>query len=186
MSKMYVGCNPLKGWYAYKGEGDRTKYLRDDMTTHKHMTGDGGTYFNTREEAQEVVDRYNAMYWVVPTPDNRTLRDGVPIWRDMTPEEKGALLLAKHEGRKIQFWSDISDQWVDTNNNGRLDLAYRVKPEPEVKTVTIRTGWPEGGDWDQGEDDDDTHSITYKIIDGEPICGVYADQNGNTITVEKL
>lgn len=27
------------------------------------------------------------------------------LWRDMTPEEKGALLLAKHEGKRIQCFT---------------------------------------------------------------------------------
>ena len=108
-------------------------------------------------------------------------------WKDLTPEEKGALLLAYHEGEQIQTWMPVRHFWDDNPTPSWAETAaYRVKPEPEVKTVTIRTGWPEGGGWCQDEDDYDTHSITYKVIDGEPICGTYADQNGNTITVEKL
>lgn len=54
------------------------------------------------------------------------------LWRDMTPEEKGALLLAHHEGKSFEFtrssmgykWIIVAGrpEWCDGN-------AYRIKPE---------------------------------------------------------
>lgn len=53
------------------------------------------------------------------------------LWRDMTPEEKGALLLAYHEGKviegrnedwKVGVWTIAKPNW---NNHS----AYRIKPE---------------------------------------------------------
>jgi hypothetical protein len=59
------------------------------------------------------------------------------LWRDMTPEEKGALLLAEHEGKVIECyflsgWVECNPEWYEFN-------AYRVRPEPkrETERVTI-------------------------------------------------
>jgi hypothetical protein len=56
------------------------------------------------------------------------------LWKDMTPEEKGALLLAHHEGKDIESfggtdWYRAYPSWAD-------DVAYRVKPEPKREKVT--------------------------------------------------
>lgn len=54
-------------------------------------------------------------------------------WGEMTPEEKGALLLAHHEGRDIEFrWR--SDTWYETDPEWHPSLFYRVKPEePKIE-----------------------------------------------------
>lgn len=89
-------------------------------------------------------------------------------WRDMTPEEKGALLLAHHEGKVIEF-SILGEHWESIYpTSWCARLYYRVKPEPRIKTITIYTGWPEGGGWSQDHDEDDTHKITFNMIDFEP------------------
>ena len=89
------------------------------------------------------------------------------IWRDMTPEEKGALLLAHHEGKVIECWNveewcaiDVP-YWFD-------DCAYRVRPEPvrEAKTLYGDPASCFGSELQRG----DTHKITYNIVDGEPDC----------------
>jgi hypothetical protein len=67
--------------------------------------------------------------------------DTPKLWRDMTPEEKGALLLAEHEGRVIQYynqeghWSSLTVRpvWFE-------DGAYRIRPEPKRETVTLYAG----------------------------------------------
>jgi hypothetical protein len=60
-------------------------------------------------------------------------------WRDMTPEEKGALLLAHHEGKAIQLWCheawEACGAWEACSSNPGWagHCAYRVKPpEPRV------------------------------------------------------
>lgn len=101
------------------------------------------------------------------------------LWRDMTPEEKGALLLAMHDGLKVEFCS--AGKWLEKKFMPFLDdHAYRIKPEPKVETVTLMTAkvydWisePESGCGSQN-----THRITFNLIDGEPDC--------NSIKMEKL
>ena len=62
--------------------------------------------------------------------------DKPKLWRDMTPEEKGALLLAAHDGFPVQSdygcgWEACAEPlWFDSS-------AYRIRPEPKVETVTL-------------------------------------------------
>ena len=104
--------------------------------------------------------------------------DTPKLWRDMTPEEKGALLLAHHEGKKFQFtrpnicnewrdveWRDVEWRDVDGHPSWNPCCAYRVKPEPKVETVDIIHAYDI-----TGELYSDTHRITFRTIDGEPDC----------------
>ena len=60
------------------------------------------------------------------------------LWKDMTPEEKGALLLAYHEGKDIErFSADFLDYWHTVYPSWVDDVAYRVKPEREKVTARI-------------------------------------------------
>ena len=58
-----------------------------------------------------------------------------PLWRDMTPEQKGALLLAHHEGKVIETW--MPNRWYICEPAWVYDCCYRVKPEPVVETRDI-------------------------------------------------
>jgi hypothetical protein len=101
----------------------------------------------------EVISR------VAPTPK---------LWRDMTPEEKGALLLAAHEGKVIEFmasgtWKEDKPGWYDI-------LAYRIKPEPKVEVVTVYGNPSSNVQWVYEQCPMDTHRITFNLIDGKPDC----------------
>ena len=54
-------------------------------------------------------------------------------WKDLTDEEKGKLLLAFHEGKVIQEWSEY-DWFDDCLSPVWADGIWRIKPEP-VKQV---------------------------------------------------
>ena len=115
--------------------------------------------------------------------------DDIPtLWRDMTDEEKanvpadvlddptnplripwnecgraakGAVLLAEHEGKEVEFWCASDGEWVkdDDFSPSRAvfnALPYRVKPESVRETMT--------GYYDAA------HRITFDLIDGEPDC----------------
>lgn len=71
--------------------------------------------------------------WVVEETEEMTTEQTkeYKTWGEMTPEEKGALLLAHHEGKVIEYtdtgntwWAPIKPQFLD-------NLTYRVKPEIE-------------------------------------------------------
>lgn len=98
--------------------------------------------------------------------------DTPKLWRDMTPEEKGALLLAHYEGKVIECWQFGHHFWLEViDPNFCEDCAYRVKPEPKVEVVT-------GVYWREFNEPriscmavtGATHIITFKVIDGEPDC----------------
>lgn len=87
------------------------------------------------------------------------------IWSDMTPEEKGALLLAAHDGKVIEAHCDKKG-WVTIYPSWDSDLPYRIKPEPKVETVTLNG---DGGSyWGIGVNDHDTHRITFQTLDCIP------------------
>lgn len=92
------------------------------------------------------------------------------IWRDMTPEEKGALLLAHHEGGSIQRYCKIRKEWVDASLHCGQRYAYRVKPEPKVETVALdlcgKDGWS-ACEFALGERQG-RYTITFDTIDGKP------------------
>jgi hypothetical protein len=100
---------------------------------------------------------------------SRASRDDSPkLWRDMTPEEKGVLLLAHHEGKAIECWTENSPTWDKTNPQWIDRVAYRVRPEPKVETVAIYGAPSKHVQWCLEQCGLDTHSITFDLIDGKP------------------
>jgi hypothetical protein len=105
-------------------------------------------------------------------------------WKDMSPEEKGALLLAHHEGKVIE-WKPLENKlWHVFRQRGPLHwddcYCYRVKPEPVVEEVVMFTKIPSSY-WGWTADGcavDRTHKITFNTVDGEPDC--------SSIKMEKL
>ena len=103
------------------------------------------------------------------------------LWRDMTAEEKGALLLAAHEGKVIE-WS-YGLPWVTaySTDTGHYPAwsdtcAYRVRIKPEPKVETVRQHWKtnkKGEFVPMNQYDvphDPTHRITFATVDGKPDC----------------
>lgn len=131
---------------------------KDDTGTSTHIWRDDGTsgYDGTPQLVGEWIDEPE-------TPK---------LWRDMTPEEKGALFLAEFEGRCIEkknpknsaeSWETLGFfDWLGDNMT-----AYRIRPEPKRETVTLHGA---GYEWGQANEPcaDDTHSITFDLIDGKP------------------
>lgn len=90
--------------------------------------------------------------------------DRPKLWRDMTPEEKGALLLAMHDGLKVEFCS--AGKWLEKKFMPFLDdHAYRIAHEPKVETVTSRGTWCNKGKMPKTQY---VYEITFNLIDGKP------------------
>jgi hypothetical protein len=99
------------------------------------------------------------------------------LWGDMTPEEKGALLLADYEGKAIEiFGPAYPDMWHEDYASWDDDCAYRVKPEPKRKTVTAKLCIDAHGTSlnmrpDYGDNYGDHafyFTLTFDTIDGKP------------------
>ena len=105
------------------------------------------------------------------------MTDTPKLWRDMTPEEKGALLLAEHEGKVIEVFGFLClDMWCEDDPFFEDDCAYRIKPEPKQETVTAKLCINNTGislhmrpDYYRGEYGDDNFyfTLTFDIIDGK-------------------
>ena len=120
--------------------------------------------------------RYDLVSEWTDTPSTPSTPSTQKLWRDMTPEEKGALLLAHHEGKVIEWTRCPGDtEFCQSSARGSRPVwddkhAYRVKPEPTVDTVTV-DGWVDHGKWWTGKKiPGDTHRITFNLIDGKPDC----------------
>ena len=106
-------------------------------------------------------------------------------WKDLSPEEKGALLLASHEGRTLQYWQRGTGGWADCNSVAGIHdhEFYRVKPEPVVEEVVMYTSRPRNRPpgWGFTADNceqDRTHKITFNLVDSVIDC--------SSVKMEKL
>ena len=93
-------------------------------------------------------------------------------WGEMTDAEKGALLLAAHEGKVIE-WDHHNNfsTWEPCDEDCLWDdeFYYRVRPEPVRETVTL-TGYPARGYFHHDLGSQDTHRITFTTENGKPVC----------------
>lgn len=87
------------------------------------------------------------------------MEKAMKTWNEMTPEEKGLILLGQLEGKKIQFFEAGIQNWVDIEKPSWIShICYRVQPKPVVEKVqlaTIRHGH--------------TYNIEFNTLDGEVI-----------------
>ena len=111
---------------------------------------------------------------------------GPKMWGEMTSEEKGALLLAAHEGKKIEFFvpGACGVKWLPARPKWTATLAYRVRPERKRETVTLTGadfGKGKSVSWSfrqKGHIGPETHRVTFDLVDGEPDC--------DSVKMEKL
>lgn len=95
------------------------------------------------------------------------------IWRDLSPEEKGALLLAAHEGKVIEVWDDVGHEWLTCRYpNWTHGCAYRLPKEPVRETEKFDVFYNKGFGVEAcaGTGWTATHRITFDTIDGVPDC----------------
>jgi hypothetical protein len=92
-----------------------------------------GTAWHMTSDAYKLYSKETPMAQMTQEPK---------LWKDMTPEEKGALLLAHHEGKAIQtnyHPESKYNTWEDNRSPTWSSVcAYRVKPaEPVVETSVL-------------------------------------------------
>lgn len=88
--------------------------------------------------------------------------DNYKTWGEMTPEEKGALLLAHHEGKAIEIFSEDEQEWYEYTPRWAYWVSYRVKPEePKIEEKVFEVYLASGGSENKG-----TATVTY--ADGKP------------------
>lgn len=118
------------------------------------------------------------------TPDKP--RTKPRTWGEMTPEEKGVLLLAEHEGKAIEVWGASSQCWVACNPGWYAEAAYRVRPECEIASINIFCAPGFGVEACVGTDWPPTHKIILELLDNELMTGIFTNEDGDIIKIEKL
>lgn len=95
------------------------------------------------------------------------LKDPSPkTFGEMADEEKGALLLAHHEGETIQLLCSGGWKLTKTPFFGSYN-RYRVNPQPvEEKVVLFGHKYPTGWIFNERQFDKDTHKQTFTLVDG--------------------
>ena len=162
--------------------GDVVEYV-SGSPTHDYRLGD--RYTCTIKDGELIV-RYERGWFSSVEEDSwlyRIISRATPkpkIWRDMTPEEKGSLLLAPYEGKVIEYYTSRTNIWHKWNSyifddNGCVvftnNVAYRIKSEPKVETVTMG-GFEWNCEWHfrTNKDARQEYRITFNLIDGKPDC----------------
>lgn len=125
----------------------------------------GEKYFGDREAFFDLAFKQGGVHAAAALRNLRSLtilpefREEPKIWRNMTPEEKGALLLARHEGKAIEVWDCNSEGWVEVIPTFTHFDTYRIKPEPVVEQRNL---YVYGVDWSL------TQVGTINLVDGQP------------------
>ena len=97
------------------------------------------------------------------------LNHNLQRWKDLSRQEQGELLLAKHEGRTIEQWSFSScglpgSWWSRRNPNfNDEDSIFRIRPDPIITRAKLV--WA-----NQGFMFDHEFELSFNLIDGEPDC----------------
>lgn len=102
---------------------------------------------------------------------------GDKTWADMADAEKiEALYLA------------LVNSPATTRNKDRIRCALESLGVIEIapKRDTVKLHWAAGCSGVPTQMDGHTHRITFDTLDGKPICGTYADENGNIMKIEAL
>jgi len=121
-------------------------------------------------KSHQDVDGSFIPHWRIITRATPTPK----LWSDLTPAEKGALLLAHHDGGQLQYM--YNSDWVDCNDVFSGHYAYRIKPHiPKTATETFYGHSTKSVNCEWGfsrvtNGFSDTHRITFQTIDGKPDC----------------
>jgi hypothetical protein len=99
------------------------------------------------------------------------MTDKLKTWGEMSDAEKGALLLGIYQGKEHQFSKD-GEKWNELTPFYEFqdDYYYRVRSESKRETIVLYGPSPNNSFTGGGLCDDDTHRITFDLIDGEPDC----------------
>lgn len=151
----------------------------DDVLFGFREKGDEGAGFDWYEDGRTTTFGSSPEDLVVevfapntkPAAREVAASDGPTVWSDLTPDAKGLLLLAYHEGKQIQMYFDAERGWQDVDPQWAPNRAYRVKP---ARTTVSIFGYVEllgdDGSWAEwAEDADGQYVITVELENGKPV-----------------
>lgn len=134
--------------------------------------GFGGTYCKERDIIAEWVDERDPELTSPYGDGNHPLPPTTgtqKTWVEMTDAEKGALLLAHHEGKVIELdWGFGWHQWDEETPFSETHQAIRIKPEPKRETMEFMMYHNGGAPHVALYMSNPTHRITFTTTGGEP------------------
>jgi len=145
-TKAEVSYNPAgpegKCWYVIiEGVSWRDNmYIRHDLTEHRYMMNEGGTYFDTPEEAQKVCDAYNNKGETQVEPKFKV---GDKVRSDYYPQWVGKDLEVMEVTNYGSIFASPFGKLEPKHNseNGSLCFgAYQLTKVTEITTQTIQPG----------------------------------------------
>lgn len=146
MTKVMV--NSCDGKY-YVSNGSGT-YIREDLTEHRCINGSGGTYFETKEEAQELCDAYNTKGQLAAP--KVTLQAG-NTYKDKKGNEHHCLFVEGNnaycvggEGQTAYVWEANTGKAISLSFNPDYDLHIPVV-ETRKGSVVFTDGIPDWDSW---------------------------------------
>lgn len=163
---------------------------------------EGEKYEVTKEEGVWVIldDDGNKRFfydkpdvgWIIieeHPEDVNACDDTPPTWGEMADAEKGALLLAHHEGKMIQVLREAGD-WADLYFAGIGIIptdVYRIKPEPVVGEVAIygKTIFENYWGFGAAASPSDTHTLTLPTLDDKLVTGEFTNEDGMKVVIEE-
>jgi hypothetical protein len=123
-------------WAAMDGDTDVWWYERQPSLAARYWNVSSGQIMLEGNAA----DASNWRESLRQRPSTKPEPAAPKLWRDMTPEEKVALLLAHHEGKVIEigrYLGEGAEFWYSATRPGwGKQNAYRIRPEPKRETVT--------------------------------------------------
>jgi hypothetical protein len=141
---MFFGKAPHRGNYVPPTEGIRDTPPRELERVYR------GNYRNCTKKISKALDTAEGIRHKRITEYKRRsrMKNTPTLWKDMTDPEKGALLLAAHEGNAIMAYDNVHKYWFKAERpHWASDFSYRIKPKaPKVETFTSRVQlWDDEG-----------------------------------------
>jgi len=152
--------------------GDKIGYKCDDhhiwiVDVNGKLRSNDGIYVRDSYYGDGVNSNWSGFKVISrATPPLRT-------WAELTPAEKGALLLAHHQGEVIEWSYKLPWKTQNDTNTGIIvwsnECYYRIKARAKIEAVTwYFSDKMKGAGLTKGPRT--THRITFQTIDGKPDC----------------
>ena len=163
---------PNDGRFISLTENKKYKVIEEDEFKYRIVDDEGFA---------QNISKPLSVWTVIEEPD------APKTWGEMTDAEKGALLLACHEGKAIEC-KFCDGPWELTNPSWNDVYAYRIKPEPVVGEVVLSG---QAGDSAVAEIfarpgfAGCTHTLTLPTLDGKLVTGEFANEDGMKVVIEE-
>lgn len=165
---------PNDGRFISLTENKKYKVIEEDEFKYRIVDDEGFA---------QNISKPLSVWTVIEEPDTPK------TWGEMTDAEKGALLLAHHEGKHVEQWDFDSGVWSGCIAPFQVVAsgAYRIKPEPVVGEVVLNAEAYNDGTYyfSAASGSADTHRVALPTLDGQLVTGEFANEDGMKVVIEE-